>query len=70
MLNLLTKICEDIGAEWQDIIPALKKDKRIGEFAYINPGLGISGGNLERDMFTIKQITNHKRMISNFFLMK
>jgi UDPglucose 6-dehydrogenase len=28
-------------------------DQRIGPHAYLNPGLGIAGGNLERDLVTI-----------------
>jgi len=50
--NMLADIAEKIGANWSDIVPALQLDHRIGEHAYIKPGLGISGGNLERDMMT------------------
>ena len=31
-------------------MPALRLDKRIGAHAYIAAGMGISGGNLERDL--------------------
>ena len=51
--NILAELCEKIGANWFEIIPALKLDKRIGPFAYLNPGLGIAGGNLERDLRTV-----------------
>jgi len=51
--NTLAEICESIGAEWNEIVPALRLDKRIGNYAYLSPGLGISGGNLERDMTTV-----------------
>jgi UDPglucose 6-dehydrogenase len=51
--NTLAEICEHIGADWSEIIPALRLDKRIGQFAYLTPGLGISGGNLERDLNTV-----------------
>jgi UDPglucose 6-dehydrogenase len=51
--NTLAEICENIGADWSEIIPALKLDKRIGQFSYLTPGLGISGGNLERDLATV-----------------
>jgi UDPglucose 6-dehydrogenase len=46
-------LSEAIGADWAEIVPALKLDKRIGEFAYLNAGLGIAGGNLERDLRTV-----------------
>ncbi len=51
--NTLAEICENIGADWQDIAPTLRLDKRIGQHAYLTPGLGIAGGNLERDLNTI-----------------
>lgn len=51
--NTMAEICENIGADWAEIIPALRLDKRIGEFSYIVPGLGISGGNLERDLASV-----------------
>jgi UDPglucose 6-dehydrogenase len=31
-------------------------DKRIGEYAYLSPGLGISGGNIERDLRTLDNL--------------
>lgn len=51
--NTLAELCENIGADWSEIVPALKLDKRIGQYAYLAPGLGISGGNLERDLATV-----------------
>jgi UDPglucose 6-dehydrogenase len=51
--NMLAELCEGIGADWSEIAPALKLDRRIGPFAYLAPGLGIAGGNLERDLATI-----------------
>jgi UDPglucose 6-dehydrogenase len=58
--NTLAELCEEIGADWTEIVPALRLDKRIGQYAYLNPGLGISGGNLERDLVTFKKYAlNH-----------
>lgn len=51
--NTLAELCEKIGADWSEIVPALKLDKRIGQYSYLTPGLGISGGNLERDLATV-----------------
>ena len=50
--NILAELCEKIGADWAEIIPSLQLDKRIGKYAYLFPGLGIGGGNLERDLAT------------------
>jgi UDPglucose 6-dehydrogenase len=54
--NMLAEICEKIGADWSEIAPAVKLDRRIGPHAYLAAGLGIAGGNLERDMKTIERI--------------
>ena len=59
--NTISSLCEKIGADWNDIIPSLRMDKRIGRYAYLRSGLGISGGNLERDLQTFKHLAkqNH-----------
>ncbi len=54
--NTLAEVCEAIGADWSEIAPALKLDRRIGPYSYLAPGLGISGGNLERDLRTVLEI--------------
>jgi UDPglucose 6-dehydrogenase len=59
--NTLAEICERVGADWSDIAPALKLDRRIGPGAYLSPGLGIAGGNLERDLRTVVQIGEAKK---------
>jgi UDPglucose 6-dehydrogenase len=51
--NTLAGLCERLGADWSEIAPSLRLDARIGPKAYLNPGLGISGGNLERDLATV-----------------
>jgi UDPglucose 6-dehydrogenase len=51
--NTLAELCEKIGAAWHEIVPALKLDRRIGPYSYLAPGLGIAGGNLERDLATV-----------------
>ena len=66
--NILSELCENMSADWQDIIPALKLDKRIGKFSYINPGLGIAGGNIERDIVTIKDML--KKDLPPYLLLK
>jgi UDPglucose 6-dehydrogenase len=51
--NTLAGLCERLGADWSEIAPSLRLDARIGPKAYLAPGLGISGGNLERDLATV-----------------
>jgi UDPglucose 6-dehydrogenase len=55
--NTLAELSERIGADWSEIMPALKLDARIGQGAYLAPGLGIAGGNLERDLATIARLS-------------
>jgi len=60
--NTLSEICNYVGANWWHIQSVLKRDKRIGD--YTTPGLGLSGGHLERDLVTIKQYA-HTGLITN-----
>lgn len=53
MTNTLAELCESVGADWREIAPALRMDKRIGPHAYLSPGLGLSGGNIERDVASV-----------------
>ncbi len=55
--NALAEICEKTGAEWSEIAPAMRLDKRIGPHAYLSPGLGLAGGNLERDLVTVQTLS-------------
>jgi UDPglucose 6-dehydrogenase len=54
--NTLADLCEEVGADWSEMAPALRLDKRIGASAYIRPGLGVAGGNLERDLVTLRAL--------------
>ena len=38
------------------------KDKRIGNKSYLSPGLGISGGNIERDLKNLSKISIDKNV--------
>src|SRR5262249_51801195 len=54
--NVLAELSESIGADWTEIVPALRRDRRIGPHSYLSPGLGIAGGNLERDLRTVLEL--------------
>ncbi len=54
--NVLAELCANVNADWSEIIPALKLDQRIGPYAYLRPGLGIGGGNLERDLTRLRDL--------------
>ena len=63
--NAIAELCEKIGADWSEIAPTLRLDKRIGSYAYLTPGLGISGGNLERDLATFCNFSDEYGVNSN-----
>ena len=54
--NTLADLCEEVGADWSEMVPALRLDRRIGPAAYIRPSLGVAGGNLERDLVTLREL--------------
>jgi UDPglucose 6-dehydrogenase len=58
--NTLGELCERMGADWAEIAPALKLDRRIGPYSYLTPGLGIAGGNLERDLATVMRMADER----------
>jgi UDPglucose 6-dehydrogenase len=54
----LCELAEKLGADWDDISNSLRLDRRIGMNAYVTPGLGLSGGNIERDLRTTTKLAN------------
>lgn len=54
--NSLAELCEKKEIDWNKIKSILHQDKRIGKFAYLNPGLGVLSGNLQRDLQSYKKI--------------
>jgi UDPglucose 6-dehydrogenase len=53
--NHLAELCEHTGARIDDVISGMKSDPRIGERAYLSPGIGFSGGTLGRDLKVLDQ---------------
>lgn len=62
--NTVADYAEAAGANYNEIIPALRSDKRIGAFSYIKPGLRIAGGHLERDLLMLKRLAKRKKISS------
>jgi len=58
--NVLAELSESIGADWAEIVPALRLDRRIGPYSYLSPGLGIAGRNLERDLRTVLNLAEDR----------
>ncbi|MCX6576601.1 MAG: nucleotide sugar dehydrogenase [Candidatus Aminicenantes bacterium] len=53
--NHLADICESAGARIDDVVAGMKSDPRIGQNAYLAPGIGFSGGTLGRDLKVLDQ---------------
>jgi len=67
--NLLDLYCREFGFKFSSINDPIKLDKRIGIHSYISPSLGVSGGHLERDLFSIIKTSKHKivrKVFNNF----
>lgn len=48
--NELANLCEATGADVSQVVSVMKSDPRIGARAYLEPGVGFSGGTLGRDL--------------------
>ncbi len=54
--NTLAELCRRVRGDWSEVEATLRLDQRIGPHAYLKPGLGIAGGNLERDLRTVQNL--------------
>ncbi|OGG27196.1 hypothetical protein A2960_03210 [Candidatus Gottesmanbacteria bacterium RIFCSPLOWO2_01_FULL_39_12b] len=57
----LGDLCELFGANMEEVISALKTDRRVSRDAPINPGLGFAGGTLGRDLQTLISVSSKKK---------
>ena len=57
----ISDLSERLGANMLDVVSALKTDRRVSQYAPINPGLGFSGGTLGRDVQSLIKLgsNNH-----------
>jgi len=53
-------LAEILGANMNDVVAALKTDKRVSPFAPLSPGLGFAGGTLGRDIQTLRKLGREK----------
>jgi len=53
--NHLADMCEITGAMIDDVVRGMKTDVRIGQKAYLAPGIGFSGGTLGRDLQVLRK---------------
>jgi len=53
--NEIADISDELGADAQQVMKALRREQRVGAKAMILPGLGFSGGTLARDVRTLQR---------------
>lgn len=53
--NTMAELCHNYNADWSKITRCLEVDRRIG--LYTQPGLGIGGGHIMRDLNTIETLS-------------
>ena len=49
-INSLSHLCEKLGANIKEVAKGMKKDKRIGEKAFLNAGIGYGGSCFTKDI--------------------
>jgi nucleotide sugar dehydrogenase len=58
--NIMDNFSKNNGIKFSKTLNALKNDKRIGKFSYIQPSLGMAGGHLERDFFYFNKLNKNR----------
>ncbi|OGT38021.1 MAG: hypothetical protein A3F11_03370 [Gammaproteobacteria bacterium RIFCSPHIGHO2_12_FULL_37_14] len=66
-INELATLCEQVGANAQEVERGLKTEERIGPKAYLRPGNAIAGGTLARDVNYLTQIGQQHNITTPFF---
>ncbi|HTY39747.1 MAG TPA: nucleotide sugar dehydrogenase [Candidatus Paceibacterota bacterium] len=61
-INDIADVCERSGADVLDVAYALRADARIGKKAFLDAGLGFSGGTLGRDLKALMAFAKRNKM--------
>ena len=65
--NSLSDICEESKANIKDVVRGMKSDIRIGQKAYLSPGIGFSGGTLGRDLKVLDEVNRKANGYAKLF---
>lgn len=60
-MNEIADICGVVDADPAEVATILKLDRRIGPYAYLNPGLGYAGGTLGRELRVLQDIGHREQ---------
>lgn len=55
-INEIARLCKKVGANVEDVARSTKADHRVGVDSYLNPGWGLSGGHLIRDVRVLQNL--------------
>lgn len=55
-INEISNLCETLDANAQEVARILKLDRRIGQHAFLSPGLGFAGGTLGREIRALQKL--------------
>lgn len=62
LANQLSDVCTAVGGDYSAVKRALRADARVGERAYVDAGLGFSGGTLGRDLRALDELNVTKAL--------
>jgi UDPglucose 6-dehydrogenase len=54
-INEIADLSESLGADASEVAKIMTADRRIGRFAFLNPGLGFAGGTLGREIRALQR---------------
>lgn len=60
-INEIANLCDEVGADALQVAQIMKLDRRIGRYAFINPGLGFAGGTLGREIRALQRLGQQHR---------
>lgn len=55
-INEIASLCDEVGADALQVAQIMKLDRRIGKYAFLNPGLGFAGGTLGREIRALQRL--------------
>ena len=60
-INSIANVCEKVGADVTDVSRGMKLDKRIGERAFLNAGVGYGGSCFPKDVSAMVEIARESK---------
>lgn len=68
-VNTIADLCEKVGANIEEVVRAMKMDKRFSPLCYWRPGLGFAGGHIERDLMSLTTLAEKHGLKPHLFNM-